>query len=469
MPSPSRPPPPRGLPAWFASWLAILAATGLAVLVLQRLAVADARDALEGALRDHLVAQAGSADGALHELPVELLAAMHGEKSEIELRSVVRDLESHSRLRGLALLGPAGEVEGHAGEWLPLAAERDLVEAARGGSPAVGPLYHDEAGELYQTAYVPLSSHPGWVVAVEGDAATLGAVDELAQAQLWAGGFVGLGAIGVAAILAAWLARPLRRLGAELGAVRPGAEPAAVGDYGYREVRGVAGAARELLAAIRTRDVELLAAHRREVDQLTRMAAEIAHEVGNPLNAVALSTERLATLEDPAAKARVLERVRGQLAELEQIVSRLRDLTRPLQPVPVSVALPEALASLAAEVPALAVELHVPAGATVNTDRVMFAEIVRNLLKNAGEAGATRVVVTASVSADRLEVEIVDDGPGVPDAAIDLVFAWFHTTRATGSGLGLPLSRRIAEALGGSLELVAARPATFRLRLPGAP
>ncbi len=59
---------------------------------------------------------------------------------------------------------------------------------------------------------------------------------------------------------------------------------------------------------------------------------------------------------------------------------------------------------------------------------------------------------------------VEDDGPGVDDP--DHLFDWFHTTRAKGSGLGLPTSRRMAQALGGSLVLVSARPAIFRLELP---
>ena len=66
---------------------------------------------------------------------------------------------------------------------------------------------------------------------------------------------------------------------------------------------------------------------------------------------------------------------------------------------------------------------------------------------------------------DPWSIEMEDDGSGIADAGD--IFDWFHTTRASGSGLGLPISRRIATALGAKLRLVSAHPATFRLELPG--
>lgn len=455
---------PRGLSAWAAVWLSILVATLLAVVVLARLSAEGARTAVESALTDHLAAQAGEADGALHELPIEILLAMGGERSAAELRAQVDNLAEHGGLRGLALMGPDGQVVGHGGRWVPSAAEKDLIARAAAGSVMPGPLYHDREGELYQTAYRPLTGHPGWVVAVEGSAATLGAVDDLERTQ-WAAGAVVVVLAGViGAVLATLVSRPLQRLSTELSAARPGSPPSTVGDYGFREVRRVSNAARGLLGAIRTRDTALQAAHRREIDQLTRMAAEIAHEVGNPLNAIGLSVERLGVLEDPARRLTALERVRGQLAELEAIVERLRDVTRPLIPHLGVVDLGAAIDTLAAEMDPLVVARE--GGATVESDRGMVLQILRNLLLNAHQCGARHAAVTLTNVGDTTEIRVTDDGPGVPESEVADMFGWFHTTRATGSGLGLPVSRRTAEALGGTLVLERPSPATFRLTLP---
>lgn len=448
-----------GWPAWAVTWAALLGSSLVGLLLLGTLSLEAERAALEAALADHLRNVAGATDGALHELPVEALVALNGARSRAQLQERIDDLASHGGLRGLALIGPDGTVLGHGGRWVPLAAELDLVAVARSGAPETGPLYRDAAGELYQTAYLPLTGHPGWVVAVEGSAATLGAVDTLRTRQLLAGGAVLLLASAVSAALALAITRPIRRLGRQLAAVRPGAPPSALSELGLRELRQVSAAARGLLTAILARDAELRDAHRRELDQLTRMAAGLAHEVGNPLNAISLSVERLATLESPARRAAVVERVRAQLGELEAIVERLRDITRPLQPEPREVA-------LGALVDGVEAPLRVAreGDASLRTDPVLVAQILRNLLLNAAAAGARTARVR--ISRDPVRITVEDDGPGLDPADSERIFQWFHTTRATGSGLGLPVSRRIAEALGGTLELVEARPAVFRLELP---
>lgn len=458
---PPKSPPPRGWPAWLVTWLAILGSSLAGAAVLGALSLVGERAALEGALDDHLLAVAGTADGALHELPLETILALGGELSGSKLQESVDNLAIHGNLRGLALLGPDGLVVGHGGVWVPLAAERDLVDAARAGATVTGPLYREE-GELYLTAYRPLTEHPGWVVAVEGSAATLGAVETLRETQGYAMGAVVVVATLVSIALAAALSRPVARLGAELGRARPGTSPDALGDYGFREVRQVASAARGLLGAIVTRDEELRESHRREVEQLTRMAAGLAHEVGNPLNAIALSVERLAVLEDPVRKGAVVTRIRGQLAELEGIVDRLRDLTRPLAPQIEVVDLGELIDA----VDALTVLRS--GRARIVTDPVLLSQILRNLLLNAAQAGARQAQVTVEVVGPSVRIDICDDGPGLPDEQVAQIFDWFHTTRASGSGIGLPVCRRIAEALGGSIELLHARPACFRLTLPGA-
>ncbi len=458
---PPRPPakPPGGWPAWLVTWVAILGSSLVGVIVLATLSLAGERTALEGALTDHLGAVAGAADGALHEMPIETIVALHGEKSSAQLAARIDDLATHGGLRGLALVGPGNVILGHAGLWVPLAAEQDLVALAQRGAMTTGPLYHDDAGELYQTAYRPLTGHPGWVVAVEGSASTLGAVDTLRRTELIAG----IAVVGIASLVsfavAFGLSSPIRKLGRELSAARPGTPPAALGDYGFREVRQVSGAARELLAAIVARDAELTAVHRHEVEQLTRMAAGLAHEVGNPLNAISLSVERLAVLEDASRRATVVTRVREQLAELEGIVNRLRDLTQPLRPRVEHVDLGLLVDGIAAPVSVVR-----EGNAVLSTDPVLVGQIVRNLLLNAGQAGARQVHVT--IAANPPCVDVTDDGPGLEAEDTERIFDWFHTSRAAGSGLGLPVSRRIAEALGGTLELLSPRPACFRLLLP---
>ncbi len=91
-----------------------------------------------------------------------------------------------------------------------------------------------------------------------------------------------------------------------------------------------------------------------------------------------------------------------------------------------------------------------------------------NLVDNACDAGARRVLLTAGpVGADRLAMDVADDGPGVPPELRERLFRPFFTTRPGGSGLGLAVARAVAEAHGGSVGLLDdSGGARFRIELP---
>lgn len=423
-----------------------------------------AETALAEALDTHLRAQATLISQSLGEVPVELAVAL-GANSRAGVEQSLEELRLAGGLHALALLGPADAVLGSESAWLPERAESDLIAQARGAAVVTGPLYRDDAGALYLTAYAPLEGHPGWVVALEGSGATLGAVDVLERQQLLVGAVVVALTGLLGALLASVVVRPLRRLDEELGAAAPGDAPHRIGLHGPREVQAVAAAARRLLEGIRDRDAELEAAHQRELQQVARMAAEIAHEIRNPLQAMTLSATSLVDVQDPERRRRISGRLREQIRQLDAIVARLVDITRPLQPALVDLDLEPLVQELAVEC-GLKVASRGDGGLRLRTDRTMLAEVLRNLLLNARQAGAERVDLSVRTEGSRAILELADGGPGIPAEVVPQLFQWFHTTRAQGTGLGLPLSRRICEALGGTLELVRPAPATFRITLP---
>jgi signal transduction histidine kinase len=465
-PSPDR--TRRGWTAWRATWLSILVATLGAVLVLAKMSADTAEDALATALADHLAAQATLAADDLRNVPVELLSTLGGDHVERELATELEHLQATTGLHDLALLHTDGRVLGSGGDWLVRPAENDLVARAAMGAAVTGPLYRDRVGDLYLTAYAPLPDHAGWVVAIEGSGAGLRAVDQLERRQLWVGLAVLIIAGALGAVMAGWVVRPIETLARSLAAVAPGDPPERVAVSGSSEVRGVATAARRLLQAIRDRDRAVTAAHQAELDQVTRIAAGIAHEVRNPLNAMALSTDRIATLPDPAERVQLAARLREQIEQLEAIIGRLVDLTKPIDPRPTDVDLRELVGDLEHE-SELELDVAIPGALSVRTDRGLVVQVLRNLLLNAAQAGATRARIDVERDAAGVRVSVTDDGNGIADSAETALFGWFETTRARGTGIGLPMSRRIAEALGGSLRLVSPRPACFSLWLPERP
>jgi len=115
----------------------------------------------------------------------------------------------------------------------------------------------------------------------------------------------------------------------------------------------------------------------------------------------------------------------------------------------------------------------VPGLPLVTADPIELQQILVNLIRNARDALAGRpghVRIVTGQGEGRVEVTVTDDGPGVPPDQRARLFDPFVSHREGGVGLGLYVSRRLAEEAGGTLELVASTSgAAFRLRVPPAP
>jgi signal transduction histidine kinase len=107
--------------------------------------------------------------------------------------------------------------------------------------------------------------------------------------------------------------------------------------------------------------------------------------------------------------------------------------------------------------------------AVLEADGSLLTAALVNLVKNAVQASPQggQVRVTGRVEGPRYSIRVQDAGPGVPEAERERIFEPFFTTREKGTGLGLPLARKIARAHGGELRLSPAPgPTTFELLLP---
>jgi signal transduction histidine kinase len=212
------------------------------------------------------------------------------------------------------------------------------------------------------------------------------------------------------------------------------------------------------------------------------MAGAIAHEVNQPLTALAnygRSAQMLIEAGRNTELAEVIGRMLTEAQRASDVVRRLRDLFRQgttrLEPVPVGELL-EAVRRIGAHAqPAAAVSLTVAADRDlpdVLVDRLQVELALRNLVTNAMEAvaahapGRGEIAVTAQRH-DQRHVRIVvrDNGPGIP-AGGKSIFEPFVSGKPSGMGLGLAVSRAIAEAHGGTLDAPAASHGEFHLVLP---
>jgi two-component system sensor histidine kinase HydH len=208
-----------------------------------------------------------------------------------------------------------------------------------------------------------------------------------------------------------------------------------------------------------------------------QFAAGIGHELRNPLGIVESSAfllqqnlKRLG-VED-ANVSKHLTKITNEVHRATKTISDLLELARnrPLQKRTVRAAVMLADAITAASLPgAVEVQVDLPPSFTIWADPDQLGRVFANLLLNASQAMGERgqVVVSGGQAGAETWMRVLDDGPGIPAELRGRVFEALFTTKAKGTGLGLALCRRIAEAHGGSIALEpSARGASFLVSLP---
>jgi len=208
------------------------------------------------------------------------------------------------------------------------------------------------------------------------------------------------------------------------------------------------------------------------------LAAGVAHQVRNPLNSIHLLSQAMAS--DGALPEAARTQARHIIDESARIDGRIRqflDFARPREPVFEPVAVDALVRDVAGHQAAVhagrGVEIvgYAPSHQEIVADRGFLVEILENLVRNAVEAGATKVLASLVAAGDGVEVAVADNGPGIPDQDRERVFDLYYTTRPDGNGLGLSIVSQLAAALGGRVAVadgagLEGRGARFTLHLP---
>ena len=219
-----------------------------------------------------------------------------------------------------------------------------------------------------------------------------------------------------------------------------------------------------LLARIRAhlkmRGLSLQLADQARLASAGTLAAGLAHEVKNPLNAIlsaALVLEKGGSGRVPSDK--LMRLIVDGIRRIDDIISALDAHARPadgmdLAPCDVREGIESTLALLAHKMKHIVVHRDFQVTGTVFAPARAFNQILLNLVDNAARSGGKNVWVELSQLNGRVKVAVADDGPGVPLDMVSRIFDPFFTTRAEGegTGLGLHLSRRIAHECGGELR-----------------
>jgi two-component system, NtrC family, sensor kinase len=225
---------------------------------------------------------------------------------------------------------------------------------------------------------------------------------------------------------------------------------------------------------------ELVSAER--LATVGRLAAGVAHEVGNPLSGILGYLSLLRGQPGASLETReYVDRIETEVHRINGIVRGLLDLGRPPRPTLTKVELApvaETSVRLVAAGPdflGVQVSVDVPPGLAVLADAGPLSQVFINLLLNAaqavGERGVVRLLARAEAEAS-VRIDILDSGPGIPAEVRPRLFEPFFTTKpgGKGTGLGLAISQSLVRAMGGALEVGEAEGwgSCFSVRLPRA-
>ena len=219
-------------------------------------------------------------------------------------------------------------------------------------------------------------------------------------------------------------------------------------------------------------------------DAVRDLAAGVAHEIGNPLNALSLNLQLLAREfrhePDPERRERLQQDIATAQNEVKRLEGIIKGFLTALRPARLNLApgsildpLKDTLAAMKAQFEDRRIQtsLDLPSALPpVLIDRAQMEQVFFNLVKNALEAMKDGGALAVTVAADDRDVRMVfrDNGNGMDAATLAHIFEPYRTTKEHGTGLGLMVCRRIVRAHGGEIDVESKLGAgtTFTVRIP---
>jgi two-component system, OmpR family, sensor histidine kinase ChvG len=326
----------------------------------------------------------------------------------------------------------------------------------------------NDRGEVIVSVAVPVQRfravHGALMLSTQGDD-----IDQMVTAErlaiLKVGGVASVVMIVLSLLLASTIAGPVRRLADGAERVRRRIQTRVeIPDFSRRrdEIGHLSGALRDMTSALYSR-----------IEAIEMFAADVAHELKNPLTSLRSAVETLPLARNDTSRARLLAVIEHDVRRLDRLISDISDASRldaelqrqDMAPVDVRRLL-TTLTSVANETRLghdVAVESRFEGRTPSDTFSApghdsRLGQVISNLLSNAqsfSPAGGKVRIVCRRVRAD-IEIVVDDDGPGIGQDALERIFERFYTDRphqgfGQNSGLGLSISKQIIEAHGGRI------------------
>ncbi|MFO7858640.1 MAG: ATP-binding protein [Ectothiorhodospiraceae bacterium] len=384
----------------------------------------------------------------------------HGEYTAV--RQALESVFQIGRVYGASVYDPEGEVVASVGAFDPLPDHRSLSD--RAAADRAGGGYERIEGRRVYAYYEPLTDAEGRTTGLlqimrRGSDFR----EDIAHLRFQAYGFLG----GAAALITFLVLVGHRgAIGRHLGALMASMTRIEAGDRDHRtalrgpsEVRALSAAFNTMLDSMQSAEAEIA---RRRSDQarleqelrhaeklaaIGRLAAGVAHELGTPLSVIDGKAQRaLRRVDTDSREGVALQHIRGEVERMEHIVRQLlefgRAANRSFRWTRIGDLAAAATASLDDSLRAADARVELPenrAEVAVCGDPVRLEQVLVNLVRNAIQAGASRVRIDWDGD-DPLTVWVDDDGPGIPAEVRERLFEPFFTTRAVGDGTGLGLA-----------------------------
>jgi len=216
------------------------------------------------------------------------------------------------------------------------------------------------------------------------------------------------------------------------------------------------------------RAFDILAQAQSKLELISRMAAEVAHEVKSPLTAI----KGIARLQADTDDTRDLDRIQQyqdimteEIERIESILNNLQDLTKPLKVVREKVDIDDLIKKILqlTSLDELGLNISFEDGEKISqaeADPSLLKQVILNIVRNASEACEQdgNLDIRTSMDHDSIRIEFTDDGPGVSEEDRLRIFEPFFTTKSSGLGLGLVVTSRIVEAHGGRVFIDNVKP-----------